>query len=461
MKILDESIAGLKRRYKILVTTDDIETVAAAKLAETAKKARLDGFRSGKAPLDVVKRMYGDGISVEAKQQALSDAVKSILKDQRVASSHKTEFVEENTDGIIINLDFEVIPSFELLDISGWEFEKYVVEIQDDEIDKTIEELRKEHQKWSESEKRVEEGQKVVVDLESCAFQKKIKGKEIKDFEIIIGSTSLVDNFWKNLIGAAPGDVREFQVHYPTDFIVKELAGKNTSYKATIKKIFDRAKYELNDEFAKALGFDDMGKVRERALIIVTEKYERISKDVLHRNLLEKMSTVYDFDVPFCMVEPENRVVCRQISEEAARLGKQFTPDIEEECLKLAKEHVRLGFVVAEEANRRKISVSNDEITRAINVVASMYPGQEKAIWDIYSQGGNLQVIIGPILEKKVVEALLSETKVIEKKCSVAELVAIDEEQFDFFKDAPGIVAAESNNQMALHDGQNSGDSIR
>ena len=191
----------------------------------------------------------------------------------------------------------------------------------------------------------------------------------------------------------------------------------------------------MDDEFAKSIGYEDLEKAKTWARDRALARYEHISKDIMKRDLMDVITDMYDFEVPTNMIEAETREVVRQIKMEAERLKKEFTPEIEEECREIAIKRVRLGFIVAEIAKREKIQVSRNEVNQAIRNIAMMYPGQEKSIFDIYyNHPEAASAVIGPILESKVVDQLLDKLELTEKKCSAEELVAIDEEPFDFFK---------------------------
>ncbi|MDR0631647.1 MAG: trigger factor [Holosporaceae bacterium] len=439
MEILNKTADGLKRRYNVLIPKVELDAAVTEKLQETAKKVRLDGFRPGKAPLDVIRRMYGDSLVDEAKKKAITDSSKKIIKDEGVSVSfaYITDIVKEDENGLEFLLKFEALPSFELKDVSSIEITKYIAEIGDEKVTDVLEAIRKEHKKWIESDKNAEEGQKIVVDLCLRAPDKKLQKGEIKDLEIIMGDATLVDNFWKHFIGAKVGRIKEFSIAYPTNFSEKTFAGKTVEYKAVIKKIFDPAEHKIDDEFAKSMGYENLEQAREWAKARLVSKYDHLSKDVMSRDLLDKITDMYDFDIPQNIVDIENSVISKRITEEAQKLGVEFSSHVQSECLKISERRVRLGLVIAEIAKREKISATQNEISQYINRIALLHPGQEKAVWKTYTRSENLQAVISPILERKVTEFLLNKVKIQEKKCSIEELVALDEETFDFFKDAP------------------------
>lgn len=440
MKVLSRTADGLKRCYNVLIAPEEIEQEKASKLREVAKEIKMDGFRPGRVPVDVAHRLYGNRIDTEAKNAVVNNSAKKILADEKLAISfsYATDIVREDKDGIEFTLKFELIPSFELYDFSKINIIKHVVDVTEKDALEVLENIRKASTNWKEDEKakKVTEGQKVVIDLNMLTKLKKHKEDKVENLDIVIGDESLVDDFWKHLVGAKIGDTVEFDIAYPNDFGDKNLAGRKVHYSALIKKIYKAEEFKMDDEFAKAIGYEDLEKAKTWAKDRAVARYDYISKDIMKRDLMDKITEMYDFEVPSNMIEAEEKEVVKQIKMEAARLNKEFTPEIEKECREIAIKRVRLGFVVAEIAKREKIYVARSEINQAIRNIAAMYPGQEKSIFDMYRNHPEAaSAIVGPVLEGKVVGHLLDKLSPKEEKCSAEKLIAIDEEPFDFFKD--------------------------
>ena len=454
MKVLSRTSDGLKRCYNVLITLEEVEQVKRGKLQEIAKKVKMDGFRPGKVPLNVIDRLYGESVVAESKQTAIDNTAKKILSDEKLSISfnYVTNVVKEDKKGIEFEMKFELIPSFELHDFSKIELVKHTAEVPEKEVEKILEDIRKSAKNWKEDTKakKVAEGQKVVIDLNMLSKIKKHKNDKIEDLEIVIGDETLVDDFWKHLIGAKINDTVEFDINYPENFSDHALAGKKIHYSAVIKKIFKAEEFKMDDEFAKSIGYEDLEKAKTWAKSRAVARYDYISKDIMKRDLLDKITEMYDFDVPSNMIDAEEKEVVKQIKVEADRLKKEFTPEIEKECREIAIKRVRLGFVIAEIAKKEKIRVSRNEVVQAIRNIAMMYPGQEKTIFDMYyNRPEAASAIIGPVLENKVVDYLLGKISKKEKKCSIEELIAIDEEPFDFFKDDAAGAGAKSAKKTA------------
>lgn len=441
MEILSKENDRLGRCYAIKISQKELDDTFAVKLQEAAKRIRLDGFRPGKAPFDVVKRMYGNSLIAESKKTAMDNACKKIIEDEKllIAFDYVTKVLKEE-DGIEFTMSFELVPTFELKSLSDIVIDKYVAEITEKEITEILEKVKENCPKWVEdtSSKKVKVGQKISADLAmEITINKKLQKKDLKNLDIIVEDKTPDYDFRKHLIGAEIGEVRDFSVKYPSDFEDKSIAGKAVHYKIAVKKIFKSEKHKLDNDFAKVIGHEDLEKAKIWAKNQAAAKYERISYEIMRRDILSKISSMYNFEVPLNMLDFENKEVVLQIKSEAKRLGKEFTPHIQEECRKIAEERVRLGFVVSQIAKKEKITITSNEIARAVDNIAAMYPGRERNVRNMYtSNRSSLKVIIGILTETKVVDFLLKSIKVNEKKCSVEKLISLDEEEFDFFKDS-------------------------
>jgi trigger factor len=231
-------------------------------------------------------------------------------------------------------------------------------------------------------------------------------------------------------------ETRDFVISYPKDIKDKTLAGKTVECSANIKKILRQAEHEMDEEFAKDIGHDSLATAREWAKSEATKTYENMSRSVAKVRLLEIISDMFDFAVPSNMFDLEYPRVLEQITNEAKKLNKQVTPAIEEECRKIARDRIRLGLVIAKTADENGIAVSEAEISETIRTLITKYPMLEEKLLRMYANDkAALNTLIGTMLEEKVVDFLMSEIKIIEEKCSIKELVALDEEEFDFFKD--------------------------
>ena len=439
MKVLDRTSDGLKRSYSVLLTSDELEKANVAKLQEIASKIKLDGFRPGKVPVSVVKRMYGDSLIEDAKKSAIDSAANQIIKEEDLKISFKfvTDIVKEDENGIEFSLKFELIPEFDLKDHSELVVPKYIVEVSEDEINKSAKDILERFPRYEDDAdaKEVAEGQRVRIDMKMLSNIGKKGDANIESFDIDIGDKTLIDDFWKHLVGMKVGETKEIDIQYPKDFADKSLADKKIHYAITIKSILKKKDEQLDDEFAKSIGHESIASFKEWLKNTLKSQNDYLAHEVSKRELLDKLSDMYDFPIPSNMLEIERHEVEKQLRKEAPKYNKEFTEEMAAECAKIAEKRVRLGFIVASIAKVENVKVTNKEIAASIKNIAMMYPGREKEIYKLYNSPEAVNAVVGPILENKVVELLIQKVKIEEKNCTAEELKAIDEEPFDFFKD--------------------------
>lgn len=443
MRVLSRTSDGLKRCYNVQITLEDLNEDKAKELQDLRKEVKMDGFRPGKVPMKIIERKYGQLVDTEVRKDAVNRYAKRVLADEnlKISFNYETESVKENDEGIEFTLKFEVVPTVELKDFSKIELVKHVSVPSEEEIDNLIEGIRKGTTNWKEitEEVDVKEGHTIEVDLKvkyKNGGGSDSEGRSIENQRILVGDKSLIDDFWKYFVGARIGDIIEFDVSYPEDMAEKQLAGKVFHYVANVKKVFEAGEFELNDEFATSLGYENLADLKDKVRKREEFRRGRISAEVLKRNLIDKISEMYDFEVPSNMVKIEKNEVVKQIKEEALRLGKEFTEEIEKECDKLAVDRVRLGFVIAEFAKENKINVTKNEVVSAIKLFAASDPERSESILNMYKNNPErINDIAGPLLESKVLDFIIEHMSIKEENCTLKELIDLDEEVFDFFKD--------------------------
>ncbi|MDR1361650.1 MAG: trigger factor [Holosporaceae bacterium] len=449
MEILSRVVEGLEVRYNVSLSPDEVEAATVIRLQEVAKGLKIDGFRPGKAPIEVVQRRYGEAARSETVEKLVSATAKDILKNDNVSQyvGLRFDIVKNDSAGVEFTLQFETVPTVELADFSTLEIKRYKAEITDVDVDDMLSGYTKLCKKWVEEPEdvAVDMGHKTLVELymkpQPVPQSKKQKqqpqmASETQDINIVIGSSYVLEELWKPLLGTKVSDIREFPITYPRNINDRSLAGKTFDCSAKVKKIFRQTDHDIDDEFAIALGHDNLAAARDWARSEVTDIYTTMSRDVAKVRLLEIISKMYDFPVPSSLFQVEYPRVVEQITMEANKLKKKMTPLIEKECRKIAEDRIRLGLVVSKVAGANGITVSNTEISNSIRSLIEQYPQLEKRLLNLYANDQTaLNVLIGSIAEDKVVNFLLSKINVVEESCSVKELIAMDEEEFDFFRD--------------------------
>jgi trigger factor len=252
---------------------------------------------------------------------------------------------------------------------------------------------------------------------------------------VILGSNTFIPGFEEQLLGVAAGEQRAVEATFPEAYVNRELAGQKANFDVTVKAVAAPESFSIDDEFAKSLNFESLDKLKEMVRSGITTEYSKASREKLKRQLLDNLDTRYSFELPEGLVSQEFDSIWRQVEQEQKASGRGFAEEnTTEEAARadyrrIAERRVRLGLLLAEVGAKAEVKVTDEEVTGALIARARAYPGQEKQIWEYYrSNPQALAELRAPIYEEKVVDYILGQAKVGERKMTREELMKPDDE---------------------------------
>ncbi|MBR5599438.1 MAG: trigger factor [Alphaproteobacteria bacterium] len=439
MNIKETKSEGLSREYSVVVSADEFNAETTKKLKEIAKTVSIAGFRAGKVPFSMVEKKY--------KANAMSEALDDILRDgtNEVISKNNlrpvfTPDVDlksfENGKDIEFSVSMEVMPSIELKDFNGIKVEKLVAEVSAEEIEKALgymSESRRDSEKVEE-DRETQKGDIAVIDFVGSVDGVEFEGGKGEAYPLELGSNSFIPGYEDQLIGKKVGDVVDVKATFPENYHAKDLAGKEALFVTTIKEIRVIKKAEINDDFAKSMGEENLDKLKETIKSRIARDYDNASKMKLKRALLDALDKAYSFEVPNKLVDMEYDSIIKQyeVAKQNNQLDEEEKSKKEEDLLKEYKEiavrRVKLGLLLAEVGNEAKVQVNQEDINKAIMMEAQNYPMQAKAIFDYYLKNKEaIERLRTSVYEEKVIDYVLSKVETTEKTVSVEELYNFDE----------------------------------
>jgi trigger factor len=439
MQITETNSDGLKREFKVVVASSDIEKKVQDRLAEIGRSIRLPGFRPGKVPMQVLKKRYGASVMGEVLEHAVNDSSAQAMREQglRPALQPKIEIVsfKEGTD-LEYKMAVELLPEIKPVDFAEISLERPRPEIPDEEIDKALDRLAEPHRKSAPVERAAEKGDAAVIDFVGSVDGKEFPGGSATDYRLEIGSGRFIPGFEQQLVGAQAGEQRTLAVTFPADYGSEDLAGKAASFAVTVKTVEAVQPATIDDDLGKELGFDDLQALRRAVREQLERDYGQLARQRLKRQLLDQLAAKHDFPVPAGMVELEFDTIWKQFEEaraqakgEAEDAGKS-DDELKSEYRTIAERRVRLGLLLSEVGRGNSIQVSQDEVNRALGEEARRHPGYEKQVVDYYrSNPEALANLRAPLFEDKVIDFIVEMAKVTDKPVSIAELTRGDEEE--------------------------------
>jgi trigger factor len=439
VKVLKEE--GLKHEFSVTVPKKDVAEQKELRLSEIKKTAKMQGFRPGKVPLDVIRQRYGAEAHAEALEKTVSAAVEEVLKERnlRPASQPRIELSETAEDkDVEFKLTVESLPEVKVKDFGSIALERPIADVDAAKVDETIVKFAKRmRQPDVVAETRgAKMGDVVVIDFDGSVGGEKREGMKGEDHSLELGSKSFIDTFEEQLVGCKAGDKKTILVTFPEEYHAADLAGKKASFDVMVKELRQHKPIDLNDALAKEMGFPSMDKLRERVRDDIGVDYKRIGRAVVKRALMDKLAETYLFEVPQSLLDAEFGAIWKQVEEAKAKGElpeddkKKNDGELRAEYRSIAERRIRLGLLLAEVATQNKIEVTSNELRAALTAEAKRFPGQEKTVFEYYTKTqGALERLRAPILEEKVVDFIIGKAQTTEKKMSAEELLALPEEE--------------------------------
>lgn len=441
MKITEVKSEGLKKEFKVSVPSSDFEKKIDEKINEISKKTKLPGFRPGKAPKDMLKQKYRASVMSEALDDLVRNGTDEVIKSKKltpaVMPDVKLDAFEEGKD-IEFTVSVEVMPEIKFGDFSKIELNKLMAEVPAEEVEKALKYLadsRKETVKIEE-DRAAQEGDTAVIDFAGSIDGVEFQGGKGKDYPLVLGSGSFIPGFESQLIGKKAGEKVDVKVTFPVTYHAKDLAGKDAVFAVEVKELRVAKEVEINDEFAKSLGEESLDKLKAIIADRIKGDYEAASRMKLKRELLDNLDREYTFEVPQSLVDAEYNGIKAQYEQAKKhnQLDESEKAKSEEELLAeykdIAVRRVKLGLLLSEIGKDAKLTITPEDINKAIMNEAKKYPGQEKAVFDYYLKNKQaIESLKAPVFEEKIVDHILGLAKVNDKIVSIEELYTFDDEK--------------------------------
>lgn len=422
MQVSVEELGALERRMTVQVPAERIDKEVNNRLRSLTPRVKVDGFRPGKVPLKLVKRMYGPRV----RQEVLGDMLKTTLeealteKDLHLAGGPKIDpKTPKEGEDFEYSATFEVMPQFEVQGTEGIEVERPVAEITESDIDRMLETLRKQRATWHSVERPSQSGDRVTLDFEGKIEGEDFPGNKRENASVVLGEGRMVKNFEDRLVGLDAGAETELDIDFPEDYGPEEVAGRTAHFSVRIKTVEEPRLPEVDEQFAADFGVQEGGVEGLRKA--VRENMERELREAIKvsvkQQIMQGLLEVNDIPLPQAMVDNEADRLIRQADlpkpetdEEAAGIRTAVDPE--------ARRRVALGLVISKLVASQSIQVDQQRVRAHLQDIASTYE-DPAAVIEWYSQHGRLMEGIHALaLEDQVVDWLMERAKVTDKPSS-------------------------------------------
>jgi trigger factor len=394
-----------------------------------------------------LKKVYGRSVMAETIDQTIRDTNSQIFTERgfRLATEPKITMpteqkaVEDILTGksdLTYTVSIEVVPPIQLADFKSFTVEKPVAEVTDADVDEAIKRIADQNRAFAAKGEgaKAETGDRVTISFKGTINGTPFDGGAGENIQVTIGSNTFIPGFEEQLLGIAAGETRTLKVSFPKNYASEKLAGQPAEFETTATLIEAPHDTKIDDEFAKTLGLESLDKLKEAARERLAAEFAGATRQRVKRMLLDRLDESHRFEAPPSLVDEEFNLMWNSIKAEMESSGKTFADEdtteeaAREEYRKIADRRVRLGLVLSEIGEKNKITVTDDEVSRAVIERARQMPGREKEVWDYYRNNANaLAQLRAPIYEDKVVDFILELANVTEKKVTREDLYRDDE----------------------------------
>ncbi|TVR09902.1 MAG: trigger factor [Salinarimonadaceae bacterium] len=446
MQVTETLSQGLKREFEVVLPASDLETRLSNELVTLKDRVRINGFRPGKVPLGHLRRLYGRSVMAEVVQGAVAEAERKIVDENglKLAGQPRYEFPEdkevmdqalEAKIDLAFKVALEILPTFELADLSDVSLSRPVAEPGDDDVRETLERMAAQNRAFAaQGGRAAQTGDRVIVDFVGTIDGEEFEGGSAQDIQVEIGSNSFIPGFEEQLVGLKAGDERVVKVTFPVNYGAEHLAGRSAEFAVTAKEVQAPGELVIDDDLAKGFGMDSLDALKAAVREAMKRDYDAQSRRKVKKRLLDALDAKYDFELPPTLVEQEFGAVWSQVLADLNNNSKTFEDEgtteeeAKEEYRKIAERRVRLGLVLAQVGENAEVKVSDEEVTQALVERVRQYPGQERQVWEYYQKNPQaLAEIRAPIFEEKVVDHILAQVKVEDVTTSREALFADEE----------------------------------
>ncbi|WP_168014425.1 trigger factor [Halomonas salinarum] len=435
MQVSVEPTSKIERRVKVQVPAAEIDQAVESRLKDTAKSARLNGFRPGKVPMAVIRQRYGQDARNEVVGEVMRERYVQAITQENLNPAGYPEIeptVNESGKDLEFVATLEIYPEVELASIEGAEVERPVVEVTDADVEQMIETLRKQNASWAEVDRAAEDGDQVTLDFQGFLGDEPFEGGSAENHDLVIGSGSFIPGFEEQLVGTKAGDEKEITVTFPEDYQAENLAGQEATFKVKVHKVSAQELPAIDEAFIKQFGVEggDIDTFHAEIKKNMTREASQAVDNRVKQQVLDALKKVNDIPAPQALVQQETDALKRQAAQQFG-LGEDF--DVSQLPNELfaeqAKSRVQVGLLLAEVIKVHEADASDDEIRAKVEELSQQYEDPQQVI-DYYMSNDELKnQLKSSILEEKAVAVLLDQATVKDVEMSYEQALQAAQQQ--------------------------------
>jgi len=437
MQIKETTNDGLKRAYQLTIPAGDIAARIDAEVKKIAPQVKMPGFRPGKVPANLVKKMHGEQLHAQMVNDVIRESIDSLMQEKKLRPAMQPtidleEGYEEGKDAQL-NVSLEVLPDVATPDLEGLKLERLTVPVSDAQVDEAVKNIADQQKSYKDAPKtkKAAEGDQLIIDFSGSVDGVEFEGGKAEGAALVIGSGQFIPGFEEQLTGVKTGDEKTITVTFPADYPAENLKGKDAQFAITVQQVKVETESKADEEFAKSLGLESLDKLKELLRGQLEQETNGLTRTQMKRQLLDTLAAGHDFAVPQGMVDAEFDQIWAQLEQEAAKDEDpaKAMKEIDSErgdYRHIAERRVRLGLLLSEIGQKNGVEVTQQEMAMLTQQAAQQYRNEdrERFLQFIANEPMAAAQLRAPLYEDKVVDFLFGKAEVTEREVTREELEA-------------------------------------
>ena len=426
MQVSVDTISDLERKMTVQVPADEVDGQVEERLKSMAPRTKVHGFRPGKVPLRVVRQMYGKQVREEVLGELIQNSFIETVQKEELRPAGGPQ-VERNQDApgeaFEYSATFEVYPDIEIKPLEELEVKRVSAEIADADVDRVVENMRRQRTRWEPAERAAEEGDRVNVSFVGTIDGETFPGGKADDYPLILGSGQMIPGFEDGLIGASAGETPTLDLAFPDDYPNQELAGKAAQFAVELKSVSQPILPELDDAFYTSFGVEEGGKEAffDAVKQNMARELDQATRGRVKGDLFDRLVEANPVAVPKTLVDQEIDGMMEQMMQRTGVKAKSGLP--RELFTEQAERRVALSLIVGELVKASELQPDPERVRQAVESHASGYENPDEVVRWIYGNREQLSSVEMAVLEDQVVDWVLERTKVVDEQIPFDEMM--------------------------------------
>ena len=423
-----EKTGAISRKMTVTVPSDRVKKASDTRLKELSKRVKIDGFRKGKVPMNIVKARYGDSVYFEIVEKVIDETVREALASEKLNPAAMPDVnpktMEPGKD-LVYEADFDLMPEIKDVDLAGVKIKTAVAIVEDKDIDLSLEQLQKQQVEWNDVKRKSKKGDRVIVDFSGTIDGEEFAGGQAEKTPIVLGEGQMLEDFEKGLVGVKADEETTIKVNFPKEYPGEEVAGKKAEFAIKTHSVSEATYPEIDDEFAKRYNNDDVKSLRQEIQKTMNVNVENTLSSVNRVRVFDALVSKVSIDVPRKLIQEEIGRMAENQKEQMRERG--MDPEMMGENTEMfepeAKKRVALGLIMMQYIQEKSIKVDQAKVDAYIEKMASSYEDPSEFIAYYNSDKERKAQVESLVLETQVVDNLLESADVSEEKVSVKDLL--------------------------------------